>query len=58
MITRICLIFYQFLPTSFVGNEWGQQMRIQIWILRFKELNPLLRLRSEAILHEPNQIRI
>ena len=46
------------IPTSFVGNEWGQPMRIQIWILRFKELNPLLRLRSEAILHKPNQIRI
>ena len=42
----------------FLGNEWGQQMRIQIWILRFKELNPLLRLPSEAIIHEPNQIRI
>ena len=41
-----------------VGNEWGQQMRIQIWILRFKELNPSLRPSSEAILREPNQIRI
>ena len=34
----ICLIFYQLLPFNSVGNEWGQQMRIQILILRFKGL--------------------
>ena len=35
---QICLIFYQPLPTTSVGNEWGQQMRIQILILGFKGL--------------------
>ena len=35
---RICLIFYQLLPTFSVGNELGQQMRIQILILRCKGL--------------------
>jgi len=25
-------MFYQLLPTTLVGNEWGQQMRIQILI--------------------------
>ena len=36
---RICLIFYQLLPTTSVGNEYGQQMRIQILILGFTGLN-------------------
>ena len=31
-------MFYQLLPTTSVGNEWGQQMRIQILILGFKGL--------------------
>ena len=31
--------FYQLLPTTSVGNKWGQQMRIQILILGFKGLN-------------------
>ena len=30
--------FYQLLPTASVGNELGQQMRIQILILWFKGL--------------------
>ena len=34
----IWLIFYQLLPTTSVGNEWGQQMRIQILIFGFKGL--------------------
>ena len=34
----ICFIFYQLLPTTSVGNEKGQQMRIQILILGFKGL--------------------
>ena len=37
MITQDeCLIFYQILPTTSVGNEQGQQMRVQILILGFK----------------------
>ena len=32
------MIFYQLLPTTSVGSEWGQQMRIQILILGFKGL--------------------
>ena len=36
---RICLIFYQLLPTTSAGNEYGQQMRIQILILGLKGLN-------------------
>ena len=32
------LIFYQLLPTTSVGNEEGQQLRIQILILEFKGL--------------------
>ena len=32
------LIFYTLLPTTSVGNEWGQQMRIQILNLGFKGL--------------------
>ena len=39
MITRVCLIFYQLLPTTPVGNEAGQQMRIHLLILGFKGLN-------------------
>ena len=46
MITQeeywIYLIFYQLLPTTFVGNEWGWQMRIQILILGFKGLREFL----------------
>ena len=46
MITQeeywIYLIFYQLLPTTFVGNEWGQQMRIQILILGLKGLREFL----------------
>ena len=40
MITQdeFCLILYQLLPTTSVGNEYGQQMRIQILILGFKAL--------------------
>ena len=38
-------MFYQLLPTTSVGNEYGQQMRIQILILRFKGLR-----RSERIM--------
>ena len=34
----ICWIFYQLLPTISVGNEWGQQTRIQLLILGFKGL--------------------
>ena len=32
------MIFYQLLSTSSVGNEYGQQMRIQILKLGFKGL--------------------
>ena len=39
----MCLIFYQLLHTTSVGNELGQQMRIQMLILGFKELSPTLR---------------
>ena len=35
---RICLIFYQLLPTTSAANEYGQQMRIQILILGLKGL--------------------
>ena len=40
MITQdeFCLIFYQLLPTTSVGNEYGQQMRFQVLILGFKGL--------------------
>ena len=31
-------ILSTFLPTTSVGNEWGQQMRIQMLILGFKGL--------------------
>ena len=34
----MCLIFYQLLPTTSIVNEYGQQMRILILILGFKEL--------------------
>ena len=37
----IWLTFYQLLPTTSVGHEWGQQMRIQILILGFKGVNRL-----------------
>ena len=33
------MILYQLLPTTSIGNEWGQQMRNQILILGFKELS-------------------
>ena len=39
MITRVCLIFYQLLPTTPVENEEGQQMRIQLLIWGFNGLN-------------------
>ena len=39
MITRVCLMFYQLLTTTPVGNEEGQQMRIQLLIWGFKGLN-------------------
>ena len=39
----MCLIFYQLLPTTSVGNEYGQQRRIQMLILGFKGLSPTLR---------------
>ena len=32
------MIFYQLLPTTSVGNEEGQQLRVQILILEFKGL--------------------
>ena len=32
------MIFYQLLPTTSVGNEWGQQLRIQILMLGIKGL--------------------
>ena len=38
----ICLIFYQLLPTTSVGNKWGQQTRIQVLILGFKGLTSVL----------------
>ena len=41
MITQYEFAWYYFdqlLPTTSVGNEWGQQMRIQIVILGFKGL--------------------
>ena len=31
----------QLLPTTSLGNEWGQKMRIQILILGFQGLKPL-----------------
>ena len=31
-------VFYKLLTATSVGNEWGQQMRIQILILGFKGL--------------------
>ena len=43
------MIFYQLLPTTSVGNEWGQQMRIQILILGFKGLK-----RVNCIIAEPS----
>ena len=36
------LDIYQLLPTISVGNEWGQQMRIQFLILGFKWLSTYL----------------
>ena len=33
-----CVTFYQLLPTTSLGNEKGQQMRIQMLILWFKGL--------------------
>ena len=39
---QICLIFYQLLPTTSVGNELGQSMRIQILILGLKVLTVTL----------------
>ena len=41
MITQdeFCLIFYQLLLTTSIGNEQGQQMRIQSLISGFKGLS-------------------
>ena len=41
----IYLIFYRLLPTTSVGNQSGQQMRIQILILEFKGLSSSGRIR-------------
>ena len=46
----ICLIFYQLLPTNSVGNEEGQQMRIQILISGCKGLEGIKRRRGGDIL--------
>ena len=35
------LTFYQLLPTTSVGNKYGQQMRIQILILGCKGLSSM-----------------
>ena len=43
-------MFYQLLPTS-VGNEWGQQMRIQILILGFKGLKHYLKSTNPSSVH-------
>ena len=50
MIThdKFALIFYQLLPTTFIGNEYGQQMRIQVLILRFNFTEGLKRVKLDS----------
>ena len=50
MIThdKFALISYQLVLTTFIGNEWGQQMRIQVLILGFNVTEGLKRVTLDS----------